>query len=165
MKHPSNSVLQDYFENALNEMQEGLVKDHLLNCEECTKMLSEMALVERKMKETKAEIVPEALRLRILKDAGDLLQQRRQAQIEKSSLQVSRIQKQKEILDSIRGMWELFLSEFRTPALQFCSVSLVLVAIIAVEKLSTNEEYRYNPISMKVQSFGHKDLTQNEEEP
>lgn len=164
MKHPATYVLQDYFENALNPVQEGLVKDHLLNCDECTKILTEMSIIERKMKEVKTSAVPEALRLRIFKDAGEILQQKRAAKIDRANLKESRIQKQQEIVDSIRGMWELFQNELRTPALQFCSVSLVLVTIIAAEKLTPNEVSRYEPISTQVHTYNFDDSIQEEEE-
>lgn len=164
MKHPTTYVLQDYFENALNPVQERIVKDHLLNCDKCTRILSEMSIIERKLKDAKTAAVPEALKLRILKDAGDLLQQKRQARFDKKNRQESRVQKQKEIFDSVRDMWEFFQTDLKTPALQFCSVSLVLVTIIAAEKLTANEVTRYKPISTNVHSYQFDDSVQEEEE-
>lgn len=162
MRHPTNSVLLDYFENALNPVQESLVKEHLLLCDDCTRILSEMAITERRLREVSAPSVSKGTEQRLFQEARLLLQEKRLQAESKVRSAEAREQRQREWHRRSRELWST-LQDLRTPALQFCSLSLVLVAIVTAEKLTTDEEYRYEPISTKVESFEHNENIQAEE--
>ena len=82
MKHPKLSTLQDYFENELNEVQSGLVKGHLLDCDQCTGILSQMAKVDTSVRKTTKTVISDELKSRIFSDAKVLLEAKRKKMIQ-----------------------------------------------------------------------------------
>jgi hypothetical protein len=76
-KHPHYEILQDYFENALGTEKESLVKEHLLNCDQCTKVLADFTVIETRIRQAKTIEVSHAVRSKIFQNASALLEDRR----------------------------------------------------------------------------------------
>lgn len=156
MKHPPLEVLQDYFENALVLSQEKRVKEHLLICDQCSKMMADFAVIETKVLNRSAPPLSAQTQQRIFADAKKMLAQRGQQKID----QMERQEKLKELVLA----WQEKLNfDWRVPALQFCSLSLVLAVVIAIETNQT-EETVYQPISTDVQVLTYQDVTPQEGE-
>lgn len=156
MKHPPVEILQDYFENALVQSLEKRVKEHLLVCDQCSMMLADFAVIETKVLKRQAPAISEHVQQRIFADAKKLLAQRghqKQAQIER----------QEKIKELVHDWQEKLSFDWRVPALQFASLSIVLAAVIAVES-SQVEEATYQPISTDVQVSTYQDVTPQEGE-
>jgi anti-sigma factor ChrR (cupin superfamily) len=156
MRHPSLEILQDYFENALVLSQEKRVKDHLLICDQCSKMLADFAVIETKVLRRTAPAISAQAQQRIFTDAKKMLAQREQRKMAHTERQ----ERLKELLQD----WQEKLSfDWRVPALQFASLSLVLAVVAAVETNQT-EETTYQPISTDVQVLTYQDVTPQEGE-
>lgn len=139
MKHPELSLLQDYLENTISGSLESKVRDHLTGCDQCTNILLEMTIVERKVREHEGPSLSHNLKARITGSAHELLRERRE-----------RIQAREELKDYLRNWREEIFPEIRVPAIQLCSLSLVILTVITVEKVSTTEETVFEPISTEV---------------
>ncbi len=156
MKHPPFEILQDYFENALADSLENRVKEHLLVCDQCNRMLADFAVIETKVLKRQAPDLSMQAQQRIFADAKKMLAQRGQ----QKRAHVERQEKLKELVVE----WQEKLSfDWRVPALQFCSLSLVLAMVVAVETNQT-EETTYQPISTDVQVSTYQDVTPQEGE-
>ncbi len=156
MKHPPLEILQDYFENALVLSQEKRVKEHLLVCDQCSKMMADFAVIETKVLNRSAPAISAQAQQRIFADAKKMLAQRGQQKL----AQIERQEKMKEFFHE----WQEKLSfDWRVPALQFASLSLVLAVVVAVETNQT-EETTYQPISTDVQVSTYQDVTPQEGE-
>lgn len=146
MKHPRHEVLQDYFENALNEVQEQLVKDHLMNCDQCTGMLSQFAQIENKIKYQAPLEVSAKMKNKIFMDAQTLLA--------KKSAALKQKEERQELLSAFVQEWkDVIFPEIKIPALQVCSVSLVLIVFVIVAQMETGEKRYYKPLSTDVNIF------------
>lgn len=157
MKHPTFEVLQDYFENALNKAQELRVKDHLLACDECTALLAQFAQLENKIKLQRPLQVSKTKESEIFFDAKKMLTQRR-----------GKIQEQLEQKKKMKVFFEDWkehvFPEFKVPALQLCSISLVLATFVALEQAQSKEEEYFEPLSKSVNVFTFKDISNSSEE-
>jgi hypothetical protein len=156
MKHPSIEILQDYFENALVLSQEKRVKEHLLICDQCSKMLADFAVIETKVLNRAAPAITIAAQQRIFTDAKKMLAQRGQQKM-------AHTERQEKIKELLQDWQEKLSFDWRVPALQFASLSIVLAAVIAVET-SQVEETTYQPISTDVQVLTYQDVTPQERE-
>jgi hypothetical protein len=157
MKHPTFEVLQDYFENALNQAQEMRVKEHLLACEKCTALLAQFVQLENKIKMQRPLQVSKTKESEIFLDAKKMLAQRR----EKAQKQL----KQKKEMKVFFEDWkEHVFPEFKVPALQLCSISLVLATFVALEQAQNKEEEYFEPLSKSVNVFTFKDISNSSEE-
>lgn len=164
MKHPRLETLQDYFENALNTYQETLVKEHLLNCDTCTTVLGQMAAVEKKLSSLSALKVSEGTERKIFENAQALLTQKRLRKEEKQNVLDQRREDREKAIEYVRTWWTELLPELKVPALQVCSLSLILAVVVAVEKQNVEEEV-YQPISTNVEVLTYKDVPSDEEKP
>lgn len=163
MKHPRYEVLQDYFENALNEYHEKLVKEHLLNCDSCTKVLAQFSVIETRLRQQEKLTVSEATTGRIMADASLLLRQKREKMQEREAAREKRNLHRENLVQQLQQWRENIFPELKIPALQVCSLSLVLILIVAVEKQQSSERETYQPISTEVDEFTYKDIDQDEE--
>jgi hypothetical protein len=156
MKHPPLEILQDYFENALVQSLEKRVKEHLLVCDQCSKMLADFAVIETKVLNRTAPAISVQAQQRIFADAKKMLAQRGQQKI-------AQLERQEKIKELVQDWQEKLSFDWRVPALQFASLSIVLAAVIAVES-SQVEETTYRPISTDVQVLTYQDITPQERE-
>ena len=134
MKHPHLSVLQDYFENELNAVQTSLLKEHLINCDVCTGILSQIAKVDTSVKSIAPQKVSPVIRAKIFVDAKQLLVQKRLALEEEIQVALNRVQARDEMVRATTNLWKEMLIELRLPALQLASVSIMVAVIIAANR-------------------------------
>lgn len=149
MKHPKLSTLQDYFENELNEVQSGLVKGHLLDCDQCTGILSQMAKVDTSAKKTTKTIISDELKSRIFSDAKIYLEGKRK-KIEMAE------NDSKAAEEWFRGMGALAqnaIFEFKVPAFQLASLSILIGYIVTVNQVEKVIERK--PLSEEVVVYTH----------
>lgn len=156
MRHPSTEILQDYFENALVLSQEKRVKEHLLVCDQCSKMLADFAIIETKVRSRAAPALSTAAQQKIFLGAKTLLAQKGQHKLAQEV-------RQEKIKELILDWQEKLNFDWRVPALQFCSLSLVLAVVVAIEA-SEVEVTTYQPISTDVQELTYQDITPQEGE-
>jgi hypothetical protein len=164
MKHPKFEVLQDYFENVLNTYHESLVKDHLLDCDECTHMLSHFAVIETKLKNQKVIEVSETTKNKIFTAAKKMLSAKKEKQELEVAMIQSRVDKREKLQKNFQEWKDSILPELKTPALQLCSLSIVLFVLVAVEKGQGSPEEMYEPLNSDVKVFTYKDLANKAEE-
>lgn len=161
MKHPRNEILQDYFENALNTYHEGLVKEHLLNCDQCTLILSQMTVIERKIKNDEAFKVSASVKDKILNSAKLKLEMKRtKVMLAETTIQKKeekREERLKKLEDFVRQSKKSLLVEIKIPVIQACSISLLLLTVIAIEKAQT-DEIRVHPINTQVEEMSFNDI-------
>jgi hypothetical protein len=158
MKHPKYEVLQDYFENVLNVYHEGLVKEHLLDCDVCTNVLSHYAVIETKLKNQKVMNVTTSTKDKIFADAKKMLNVRQEKRDEQTVAVKQRADKKEKLQKSFHDWKESILPELKMPALQLCSLSIVLMVIVAVEKGQSGSEEMYEPLSSDVEVFTYNDM-------
>lgn len=127
MKHPKLSTLQDYFENELNSVQVTLVKEHLLDCNECTFMLSQMAKVDTRFKTINKMLVSDELKNRIFSDAKKILEEKR----EKIQTSENHVRVREEWLQHYGELFQSAVSELKVPAFQLASVTILIGYIVA----------------------------------
>ena len=163
MKHPRYEVLQDYFENVLNAYQEGLVKEHLLNCDECTKVLSHFAVIETKLKNDKPQAVSAVLKNKIFADAKKMLAVKKEKVEVKEATAKERAQKLEELKQYYQNWKETVFPEIKVPALQLCSLSLVLMVFVSIERNEGVEVEVYEPLTSEVNVFTYQDVPQKVE--
>lgn len=164
MKHPKHEVLQDYFENVLNPYHEKLVKDHLLDCDECTNMLAHFTVIETKLKSQKIISITESTKDKIFADARKMLTVQKEKKDLTAAVIQSRADKKEKLHQSFHE-WKLsILPELKIPALQLCSLSIVLFVLVAVEKGQGGAEEMFEPLHSDVEVFTHKDLSNKAEE-
>lgn len=156
MKHPRYEILQDYFENALNSVQEGLVKEHLLNCDDCTRILSDFTQIETKMKSAPARMVSHDMKTKIFADAKLKLAQ-------KKNLIQERQNKKLKLKEFIEEWQRIVFPEIKISAIQIVSVSVLLAIVILAGQIEDKKEY-YEPLSNDVHEFTFKDISQDSEE-
>jgi hypothetical protein len=142
MRHPDLTVLQDYFENALSVSTEKKVRAHVTTCDKCTAVLGDFAVIENKVKNSETVTVSQNTQARILLDGGVILRKKREYLAAK-----------RDFTELAREWRENILPEIRTPALQFCSVSLMLITFIAIEKNQSLEETVIEPLSSEVKVY------------
>ena len=152
MKHPELSVLQDYFENVLAGDLELRVKEHVLGCDKCTQVLFQFGQIENRLKAQSPLNVSETTESKILSDAKKLLAERRAKAI-----------KEKEHSENLKVLYqewkEFVFPEIKIPAIQLCSVSLLLASFIAMEQLKSVEEEHFEPFSTAVTVYGFEDTS------
>lgn len=151
MKHPRYEVLQDYFENALNKTQESLVKEHLLNCDQCTKVLSDFTQIESRIKMAPTMKVSGAMKEKIFSDARQMLAARKQHANEKA-------QRLEELKVYFNDWKETIFPEIKIPALQLCSLSIALMVFVNIERQEGMEEETYVPLTVEVNEYSHIDV-------
>ena len=157
MKHPRYEILQDYFENALNSVQEDLVKEHLLNCDDCTRILSDFTQIETKMKSAPIRMVSQDMKAKIFADAKLKLAQKKNLIQEKQNKKL----KMKEFIEE----WQrIVFPEIKIPALQIVSVSVLLAIVVLAGQMEDRKEEYYKPLSNDVHEFTFKDISQDSEE-
>lgn len=157
MKHPSFSTLQDYFENELNQIRSELVKDHLLDCDKCTSILSQMAKVDTRFKSAGTMTVPEHLKQRIFSDAKAMLEEKRK-QIEEHN---QRTKPFDEWMQEMRLLVQQNLIEFKAPTLQLASLTLVIGFVVAANR---NEQIvTTKPLSEEVVVYTHSEMSTHDE--
>jgi len=149
MKHPKLSTLQDYFENELNEVQSGLVKGHLLDCDECTMMLSQMAKVDTCLKKTAKSVVSDALKSRIFSDAKVLLEAKRK----KIEVAENYSKATEEWFQSMGALVQNAISELKVPVFQLASLSILIGYIVTVNQVEKVIEKK--PLSEEVVVYTH----------
>ncbi len=149
MKHPQFSTLQDYFENELSDVQSRLLKEHLLDCNECSLILSQMAKVDTKFKSQNLRTVSSFTRERIFSDARRVLEEKK--------TKIHNAQKKAKVLeDWTQDMKDLIataINDLRAPAFQLASVSAVIAFVIIAnqsEQISINK-----PLSEEVVVYTH----------
>ncbi len=143
MKHPRNETLQDYFENALNKIQEGVVKDHLMDCDRCTGMLSQIGQIENKLRNHLPLKVSAKMKNKIFFDAELLLAEKRSTIKEKEA--------QLLVLSNFIEEWkEIIFPEIKLPTMQVYSVSLVLAVVIIFAQTENEEKIFFKPLSTEV---------------
>ena len=143
MKHPKNETLQDYFENILNENQERLIKDHLMDCDRCTRMLSEVGQIENKIKNQSPQEISIKMKNKIFTNAQLLLAEKR-ATIKKREDHLL-------VLSNFIDEWKEFIfPEIKLPAMQVYSVSLVLTVVIIFAQLEDDEKIFIKPLTTDV---------------
>lgn len=146
MKHPVMSDLQDYFENALSPSEERRVREHVSECDQCTKILADFAMIETQVKSVELPQVSQNTEARILIGAGDLLRRKRELAANRRDYSLL-----------VKEWKENIFPELRVPALQLCSVSLMIAAFIAVEQGQSLEESIYEPLSHEVKVYEGED--------
>lgn len=164
MKHPQYEILQDYFENVLNPYHEKLVKDHLLDCDQCTRVLADFAVIETKLKKQPVLQISERTKNKIFADARKMFSARQDKEDQLIVSAKERAAKREKIQKNFQEWRESIFPELKAPALQLCSLSIVLMVIIAVEKGHGGQEEMYEPLNSDVNVFTHKDLAYKAEE-
>jgi hypothetical protein len=163
MKHPTLQALQDYFENVLDRNEEKIIQLHLLDCDLCTKVLADFTAIETRIKSVKPISVSQDLKSKIFKNIHVLIEEKRQRFEHKKMSSDSR----KEQLDSLRDQlqeWKQNLyPELKIPALQICSLTIMLSTFIAVEKSSSRNEVEFKPLNDEVSIMTHDQLSVEEE--
>ncbi|MBI2519052.1 MAG: hypothetical protein HYV97_01485 [Bdellovibrio sp.] len=149
MKHPRLSTLQDYFENEMNEIQIGLLKEHLLDCDQCTLILSQMAKVDNKVKSVSRIPISEQTKKRIFTEAKARLQAKRNKLDVDQHCARNREERMKELKDLLRNA----LSEFRAPALQVASLGTVIGFIVLA--IQTEQPIVSKPLTEGVVIYTH----------
>lgn len=149
MKHPRMEVLQDYFENVLNASVEKRVASHLLDCDQCTKILADFTVVETRLKRSPVVAISDNTQQRIFAGASELLAEKR------------RVPEPSKLLAFWEEWKEVSFPEFKTPALQLCSLSVVLFVLVAVEKEQSRHEEIFMPLSDEVQVLTYKDIEES----
>lgn len=155
MKHPQLRVLQDYIEYELNEVQSELVREHLLNCDQCSNVLAQMAKVDTRVRQRPETQVSEAARARLFADASALLARKRQ----QIAAEKRKVQEREEAMQDWRELFQNFLGEFRVPALQLAGLSAAVAILIVMNQ--TESITVYKPLSESVGVHGHLDLPQD----
>lgn len=149
MKHPKLSMLQDYLENELNKIQSGLVKEHLLDCDQCTLILSQIAKVDTTIKSGARIPVSVQTKNRIFADAKNVLQEKRK-KIETAQDSANLHKKLfQELLDFLRNM----VNEFKAPVFQLASLTLVIGFIFSTAQ--TKQLIVNKPLSDDVVVYTH----------
>lgn len=146
MKHPVLSDLQDYFENALGPAVERRIRQHVSECDQCTKILADFATIETKVKSFESPQVSQNTEARILIGASELLRKKRELAANRRDYGLL-----------VKEWKENIFPELRVPALQLCSVSLMIAAFIAVEQGQSLEESIYEPLSHEVKVYEGED--------
>ncbi|MBA2403824.1 MAG: hypothetical protein H0V66_03555 [Bdellovibrionales bacterium] len=164
MKHPKHEILQDYFENVLNAYHENLVKEHLLDCDQCTEILSHFAVIETKLKNQKAMAVSEMTRNKIFSEAKNLLKVKQDKKVAAEALVQSRTDKREKLQKGFQEGRESIFPELKIPALQLCSLSIVLFVLVAVEKGQGGEAEMYEPLNSEVEVFTYTEMPNEAEE-
>ncbi len=149
MKHPKLSTLQDYFENELNEVQSGLVKGHLLDCDQCTGLLSQMAKVDTSAKKTTKTVISDELKNRIFSDAKVLLEAKRK----KIAMAENNSKATEEWFQGMGALVQNAISELKVPAFQLASLSLLIGYIVTVNQVEKVIEQK--PLSEEVVIYTH----------
>lgn len=163
MKHPKLEVLQDYFENALNMVQEELVKEHLLNCDQCTRMLADLAVIEKVVKQQPALQPSAASRARTMSEAKALLALRKKQQQEKQAAITVRKEQKARLLSHLQEWKETLYPQIRIPAFQLASVAVLVMVVVAAERSSVEAEV-FEPLSDEVQVYTFNDSPMKGEE-
>jgi anti-sigma factor ChrR (cupin superfamily) len=158
MKHPPANILQDYFENALTGSLETRVRAHLVDCDHCTQILADFTRIEHKVQKAITPSVSPAMEQKIMTDALRILAERRKDRAERVELQTKRQRQREEFVSDWRERLEF---DWRVPALQFASVSALLVILVAIEQ-NSGEESIYRPISNEVQEVTYQDAGMRE---
>lgn len=136
MKHPSYEVLQDYFENVLSSSVEMRVKTHLSECDKCTQMLSQFAVIETKVRSQQTIEVSAYTSKRIMNDAHALMK--------------AKVQKKEDLKIFLEEWKEIIFPQIKIPAMQLSSLAMVLVVIIAAEKSQSGPEDMFEPLNDEV---------------
>ena len=157
MKHPRFEVLQDYFENVLNPYHENIIKEHLLECDVCTKMLSHFATIETKLTNQKVVPVSDNTRKKIFLGAQQLLSAKK---VQKNAKEL----RKEKILEFWAEWKEIIFPQIKIPILQLSSLSLVLIVLVTIEKNQGGEEEMYVPLADSVQVLTYADIAQKAEE-
>jgi anti-sigma factor ChrR (cupin superfamily) len=158
MKHPPVNILQDYFENALAGSLETRVRAHLIDCDHCTQILADFTRIERKVQKASTPSVSSTMEQKIMADALSILAERRKDRADRVELQIKRQRQREEFVSDWRERLEF---DWRVPALQFASLSLMVVVLVAIEQNST-EESVYRPINNEVQEITFQDAGMRE---
>ena len=145
MKHPHPSLIQDYFENTLDTGELSRVREHLVACDACTRILAEMAIIESKVKSLSAPRVSAATEARVMASAAGLLAQRRLEQNQRARARQSRQELKEWLLEWQEQLWP----QWRSPAWQLCSLSLLVAVLVAYERSQGPQEV-YRPITTEV---------------
>ncbi len=151
MKHPKLSTLQDYFENELNSVQSEILKNHLMDCNQCTLVLSQMAKVDVRFKMNTQEPISNAAKDKIFANAKVLLEMKRKKIADAQD-------KSKQFEEWHRGMKDLILNsfkEFKVPAFQLASLTLLLGYIVSVNQ--TIKIFKEKPLAEDVVVYFHDD--------
>ena len=149
MKHPPLQLLQDYFENVLVSQQETLVGEHVHECDQCTKVLADFAVIETRMKLSPGTAVSENMKKRIFSSARELLEEKRRLP-------------EPGILESFWNEWkDMSFPELKVPALQLCSLSIVLLVFVEMEKEQSRKIEVFEPLSDEVQVLTYKEIEEN----
>lgn len=157
MKHPKHEVLQDYFENVLNPYHVTMVKEHLMDCDQCTNMLSHFAVIENKLKKMQVVEVTAATKGKIFADAKKMLNVRKEKQEQAEALVKERLDQKEKLARGFQEWKESIFPELKIPALQLCSLSIVLLVLVAVEKGQGSYEEMYEPLNSDVEVFTNND--------
>lgn len=155
MKHPLSSTLQEYFENELNDYQSHLVRDHLLNCNSCTHVLSQMAKVDTHFKNSKKAEVSCGLKARILTEANVLLAEKREIYQLKTESQQAKIIERKEKIRKINDKWIELASELKVPMIQLASVTAMITFLLLSNRVE--RKIIYEPFDDKVMVMTHSE--------
>lgn len=163
MKHPKLEVLQDYFENALNSVQEELVKEHLLNCDQCTKMLADFTVIEKVVKQQSVVKPSMAARAKTMQEAKALLAVRKNQEMAKLNAIAERKEKKARLHTYLQEWKETLYPQIRIPAFQLASVAVLVMVVVAAERSSVETEV-FEPLSDEVHEYTFKESPTKGEE-
>jgi hypothetical protein len=120
--------------------------------------LSHFAVIETKLKNQPTMSVTTSTKDKIFADAKKMLSAR-QGKRDQQEVAVKQWADKKERIQKSFQEWkESILPELKVPALQLCSLSIVLMVIVAVGKGQGGSEEMYEPLSSDVEVFTYKDL-------
>lgn len=145
MRHPHPSLIQDYFENTLPAAELQRVREHLVACDSCTRILAEMAIIESKVKAHSRPKVSQATEARVMAGAANLLAQRRRELSQRDEAKKQRQEFKEWLLQWQEELWP----QWRSPAWQLCSLSLLVAVLVAYERAQEETEI-YRPIMTEV---------------
>ncbi len=154
MKHPSNKILQDYFENEFNDFHSERVSDHLLNCSECTEYLEFLAKSNVQIKNISEQSIKENKKNKIFTDAFAILDQRAEKIETKNEVKQKRIEKIEQIGEAKDRFFD---SEFIVMA-RCAGVAAVFIFGIAINSFKTVKE-EYQLIETRVLDYSENRTT------
>ena len=116
MKHPSMCTLHDYVEDQLPALQSKIVKEHLMDCKECSQQVEDLMAVDQKFL-TAAVVPSDDLRQKIFAQCAPMLEQKRiEHQKKENSL-------------SLAEQFALWMSELRG-GMQLQAASLAMAFVL-----------------------------------
>ena len=136
-QHPSLKTLQDYFSGEAEVEKLPRLKKHLAECDECSKILSEMAKVDILFSHSKKVLVSKKTKTEIMKKADMFFTEIEQTK----AATLAKKEKQKEQVDLmvrfLREWREGALSELKMPIMQATSLAILVVVATQMARTTT----------------------------